>query len=48
MRVGGGRVYVDIGKVHERERKLPAVAQDLRALTARLVGAEYVVLEDLN
>jgi HAE1 family hydrophobic/amphiphilic exporter-1 len=24
------------------------VAQDLRALTARLVGAEYVVLDDLN
>ena len=45
---GGGRVYVNIGKVWERKRKLPAVATDLRALTARLVGAEYVVLEDLN
>jgi HAE1 family hydrophobic/amphiphilic exporter-1 len=45
---GGGRIYVDIGKVTERQRKLPDVAQDLRALTARLVGAEYVVLEDLN
>ncbi len=45
---GGGRVYVDIGKVWERKRRLPAVATDLRALTARLVGAEYVVLEDLN
>jgi HAE1 family hydrophobic/amphiphilic exporter-1 len=45
---GGGRIYVDIGKVTERKRKLPDVAQDLRALTARLVGAEYVVLEDLN
>jgi hydrophobic/amphiphilic exporter-1 (mainly G- bacteria), HAE1 family len=45
---GGGRVYVDIGKIHQRERKLAEVARDLRALTARLVGAEYVVLEDLN
>ena len=45
---GGGRIYVDIGKVTERERKLTAVATDLRALTSRLVGAEYVVLEDLN
>jgi HAE1 family hydrophobic/amphiphilic exporter-1 len=45
---GGGRIYVDIGKVHTRQRKLSQVAQDLRALTARLVGAEYVVLEDLN
>jgi HAE1 family hydrophobic/amphiphilic exporter-1 len=45
---GGGRIYVDIGKVHERQRGLVAVAKDLRAQTARLVGAEYVVLEDLN
>jgi hydrophobic/amphiphilic exporter-1 (mainly G- bacteria), HAE1 family len=45
---GGGRIYVDIGKVYERKRKLVDVAKDLRALTARLVGAEYVVLEDLN
>ena len=45
---GGGRVYVDIGKRHERQRSLVAVAQDLRTQTARLVGAEYVVLEDLN
>jgi HAE1 family hydrophobic/amphiphilic exporter-1 len=44
----GGRIYVDIGKVWERRRKLSEVAQDLRAQTARLVGAEYVVLEDLN
>ena len=45
---GGGRIYVDIGKVYERKRKLVDVAKDLRTLTARLVGAEYVVLEDLN
>jgi len=44
----GGRIYVDIGKVYERDRKLSQVARDLRQLTSRLVGAEYVVLEDLN
>ena len=45
---GGGRIYVDIGKSNKRKRALAAVATDLRALTARLVGAEYTVLEDLN
>jgi HAE1 family hydrophobic/amphiphilic exporter-1 len=44
----GGRVYVDIGKSTERKRSNREIARDLRALTARLVGAEYVVLEDLN
>jgi HAE1 family hydrophobic/amphiphilic exporter-1 len=44
----GGRVYVDIGKSTERRRSNVEIARDLRALTARLVGAEYVVLEDLN
>ena len=48
VRVGGGRIYVDIGKRAQRARTAVAVAADLRALTARLVGAEYVVLEDLN
>ena len=45
---GGGRVYVDIGKSTTRKRANDAIAQDLRALTARLVGAEYTVLEDFN
>ena len=44
----GGRVYVDIGKSTERRRSNVEIARDLRALTARLVGAEYVVLEELN
>jgi HAE1 family hydrophobic/amphiphilic exporter-1 len=44
----GGRVYVDIGKSTQRRRSLIEIAKDLRTLTARLVGAEYVVLEDLN
>jgi len=44
----GGRIYVDIGKSTERARTHVQIAADLRLLTARLVGAEYVVLEDLN
>jgi hydrophobic/amphiphilic exporter-1 (mainly G- bacteria), HAE1 family len=44
----GGRVYVDIGKSIERKRAHTVIAKDLRALSARLVGAEYVVLEDFN
>ena len=44
----GGRVYVDIGKSTERKRTHVEIARELRALTARLVGAEYVVIEELN
>ncbi|MEW6705257.1 MAG: efflux RND transporter permease subunit [Pseudomonadota bacterium] len=45
---GGGRIYVDIGKSTERKRDAFEVAADLRGRVARLVGAEYVVLDDLN
>ncbi|MEO8278409.1 MAG: efflux RND transporter permease subunit [Ideonella sp.] len=45
---GGGRIYVDIGKSNKRKRSAEQIAVDLRRLTARLVGAEYVVIEDLN
>jgi HAE1 family hydrophobic/amphiphilic exporter-1 len=45
---GGGRIYVDIGKSTERRRTSLAIAAELRLQTARLVGAEYVVLEDLS
>jgi HAE1 family hydrophobic/amphiphilic exporter-1 len=48
VRVGGGRIYVDIGKSTERKRGAPEIAQELREKMARLVGAEYVVLDDLN
>ncbi len=44
----GGRVYVDIGKSTQRRRSHVQIARDLRALAARLVGAEYVVIEDVN
>ncbi|HEX5686783.1 MAG TPA: efflux RND transporter permease subunit [Ideonella sp.] len=44
----GGRIYVDIGKSTERKRSGIAVAKDLREQVKRLVGAEYVVLDDLG
>jgi HAE1 family hydrophobic/amphiphilic exporter-1 len=44
----GGRVYVDLGKSTKRKRSAAEIAVDLRVLMARLVGAEYVVLDDLN
>ncbi len=47
VNVGGGRVYVDIGKSTERQRSAIAVSIDLREQLKRLVGAEYTVLDDL-
>lgn len=44
----GGRIYVDIGKSTERQRSATDVAKILRERVGRLVGAEYVVLDDLN
>jgi HAE1 family hydrophobic/amphiphilic exporter-1 len=44
----GGRVWVDIGKSTERDRLAWDIAEDLRKRLSRLVGAEYVVLSDLN
>jgi hydrophobe/amphiphile efflux-1 (HAE1) family protein len=45
---GGGRVYVDLGKSTERSRSAERIAEDIRARLTRLVGAEYVVLDDIN
>ncbi|WP_317204967.1 efflux RND transporter permease subunit [Janthinobacterium sp.] len=44
----GGSIYVDIGKRQKRKRSAKEVAVELRAKMNRLVGAEYVVLDDLN
>jgi len=44
----GGRVYVDIGNSKLRKRSAAEIAIELRQLMARLVGAEYTVLDDLN
>jgi HAE1 family hydrophobic/amphiphilic exporter-1 len=45
---GQGRIYVDIGKSTKRKRSATEVGNDLRKQMARLVGAEYTVLDDLN
>ena len=44
----GGRVRVDIGKKNTRTRSAKEIAVELRAKIKTLVGAEYVVLDDLN
>jgi hydrophobe/amphiphile efflux-1 (HAE1) family protein len=44
----GGRVWIDIGKRKERDRSAKEVAVELRGKVAQLVGAEYVVLDELN
>src|SRR5450830_24246 len=44
----GGRIYVDIGKRTERKRGAKEIAVELRDKIKSLVGAEYVVLDDLN
>jgi HAE1 family hydrophobic/amphiphilic exporter-1 len=48
INAGGGRVYVDLGKSTERNRSAVAVAVELRKKLETLVGAEYVVLDDLS
>ncbi|MBC3907261.1 efflux RND transporter permease subunit [Undibacterium umbellatum] len=45
---GGGRVYVDIGKSTERKRSATEVGVELRKLVATIIGAEYVVQDDLS
>jgi HAE1 family hydrophobic/amphiphilic exporter-1 len=48
VNVNGGRIYVDIGKSTRRKRSSIEIATELREKAARLVGAEYTVLDDLN
>ncbi len=48
VNAGGGRVYVDLGNSTDRKRSAIEIAVDLRKLMSQLVGAEYVVLDDLN
>jgi HAE1 family hydrophobic/amphiphilic exporter-1 len=48
INVGTGRIYVDIGKSTHRRRSATEIGNDLRAQMARLVGAEYTVLDDLS
>ena len=48
VNAGGGRIFIDIGKSTKRTRSALQIAADVRKLVARLVGAEYTVLDDLN
>ncbi|HEX5160967.1 MAG TPA: efflux RND transporter permease subunit [Steroidobacteraceae bacterium] len=44
----GGRVWIDIGDKSDRKRSIEELAADLRGKLSQLVGAEYVVFDDLN
>ncbi len=44
----GGRIRVDIGKKNTRSRSAKEIAVELREKVRQLVGAEYVVLDDMN
>jgi HAE1 family hydrophobic/amphiphilic exporter-1 len=48
IHAGGGRIYVDLGKSTQRSRSAAEISTDLRRRLARLVGAEYVVLDDIG
>ncbi|HEY4211926.1 MAG TPA: efflux RND transporter permease subunit [Steroidobacteraceae bacterium] len=48
VKPGGGRVYVDIGKSNTRKRSAEQIAGVIRDSLSRLVGAEYVVMDDIN
>jgi len=48
VNASGGRIYVDIGKRNERKRSAKEIAVELREKISHLVGAEYVVTDDLN
>ncbi len=48
INANGGRIFVDIGKRHERKRSAKDIAVELREKIRTLVGAEYVVMDDLN
>ncbi len=45
---GGGRVYVDIDKSTTRKRSAREIGIELRKSVATIIGAEYVVQDDLN
>jgi HAE1 family hydrophobic/amphiphilic exporter-1 len=48
INLSGGRVYVDLGKKKERKRSAAEAAAELRTKLSGLVGAEFVVLDDLS
>ncbi|MES2259591.1 MAG: efflux RND transporter permease subunit [Pseudomonadota bacterium] len=48
VNLSGGRIYVDLGKKATRKRSASEAATELREKLSHLVGAEYVVLDDLT
>ncbi|QJQ05761.1 efflux RND transporter permease subunit [Undibacterium piscinae] len=48
VNITGGRIYVDLGKSTERKRSAAEIAIELRTLVAFIIGAEYVVQDDLQ
>ncbi|MGZ3184740.1 MAG: efflux RND transporter permease subunit [Telluria sp.] len=48
IQASGGRIYIDIGKKKERKRGAKEIATELREKISHLVGAEFVVADDLN
>jgi len=44
----GGRVWIDVGDKGDRSRSIEELATELRGKLAQIVGAEYVVFDDLN
>ena len=48
VNASGGRVYVDLGRKSERGRSSQQIAEELRIKLRQIVGAEYIVLDDLN
>jgi HAE1 family hydrophobic/amphiphilic exporter-1 len=44
----GGRVYIDLGRNSTRHRTSQEIAEEMRGKLKQLVGAEYIVLDDLN
>ncbi len=48
INAGGGNIRIDIGKRNTRKRSAKEIAVELRGKIKTLVGAEYVVFDDLN
>ncbi|HAV35152.1 MAG TPA: AcrB/AcrD/AcrF family protein [Massilia sp.] len=47
-RPSGGSIYVEIGKRNTRDRSASEIGAELREKVARLVGAEYTVIDDMS
>ena len=44
----GGSIWVDIGKKKTRDRTAKQIADELRGKISQLVGAEFVVIDEIN